>query len=120
MSRIGSGVDLDECLAIARLRQWAMDRHSIRAGRNVSYEREGWVRRRTTSYDAVQVRVIDMERALNLLNPEERLCLVMRYRDGQRDEATARIVGRSQRWVGYTIPKARLKLAQILDRWDML
>jgi DNA-directed RNA polymerase specialized sigma24 family protein len=113
-------MDVNEALAVARLRQWATLRVANRQGRTRNPNSHGWQRRDERSFDAAQVCVIDFERAMNALTDEEKVALVMRYRDRERDEVTARALGCSVRKVGYLVPSARHKLADILDRLNLL
>jgi DNA-directed RNA polymerase specialized sigma24 family protein len=113
-------MELNESLAVARLRQWAFLRCATRHGKTSNYRRSGWIRRSDRKYDGQQVTVIDFERALNRLDEDEQVALVHRYRDGESDEHIARNIGCSTRKVGYLVPAARRKLADILDRLDLL
>ncbi len=111
---------LDEALAVARLRQWAMTRTRQQHGKIAQYRRRGWQQRNDRTYDANQVRIIDFERAMNQLPDEDKVALVLHYRDGQLQPEIARAIGCSIRKVSYLLPSARRKLAAILDRLDLL
>jgi DNA-directed RNA polymerase specialized sigma24 family protein len=113
-------LDLDEALAVARLRQWARMKISNAQGRSRSWKREGWQQRNERTFDAAQVQVIDFERAMNALPDEQKIALIWRYRDGASDERTALALGCSVRKVSYLVPMARRALASILDRLNLL
>ncbi len=113
-------MQLEEALAVARLRQWAALRVSCHYGKATNYERQGWRTRNSTRYDAALVTVIDFERALNALPDDEKLALVLRYRDRADDRDVARMLGCSTRKLGYLIPNARRMLAARLDKLNLL
>lgn len=110
----------DEALTIARLRQWAALRTGLRAGRTASYRSAGYARRSSSMNDAAQVRVIDFERALDMLPDDAKIALILRYRDREPDAEICRAIRCSARKVGYLIPDARRKLATILDQLHLL
>jgi DNA-directed RNA polymerase specialized sigma24 family protein len=110
----------DEAMTIARLRQWASLRVKLNHGCAVRLKSGAWQRRDESRFDAAHVRVIDFERALGMLPERERVALILRYRDGQRDPETAIMLGCSLRTVGNLIPQARRRLAGILDRLNLL
>jgi DNA-directed RNA polymerase specialized sigma24 family protein len=110
-----------EALAIARLRQWAAMRCSNLQGKIRRPNARGWQRRDERTFDATLVRVIDFERALNMLrDDDEKVALVLRYRDRQVDRDIGLAIGCSIRKVDYLIPAARRRLAAILDRLNLL
>ncbi len=109
-----------EVLAIVRIRQWAADRAALRSARTVEYQRTGWQARNTRTFDARIVRVIDFERALATLTLEEQTVLLLTYRDGERQAATAHVANCSIRKLAYTLPAARKHLAEVLDRLYLL
>ena len=115
-----SMLNLDEALAVARLRQWAHMKISNSQGRSRSWKREGWQKRNDRCFDAAQVQVIDFERAMNALPDEQKVALIWRYRDGVSDELTAQALGCSVRKVSNLVPMARHALASILDRLNLL
>lgn len=110
----------DEALAVARLRQWAADRVALTSGRVTNYQREGWQHRHTRAADAKIVRVIAFAEALATLDPDEQAALVLTYRDRERAPEVALAIGCSVRKVCYLVPTARRKLADALDRRDLL
>jgi len=58
--------------------------------------------------------------ALATLHAEEQIALVLTYRDRERAPAVALAIGCSIREVSYLVPAARRKLAEVLDRLDLL
>jgi len=107
-------------MAIMRLKQWAFDRLQLRHGRTCKPEHSGYKERRRREADSRHVRVIDFERALGQLDPEEQQVLLLTYRDGLRHDHTASMLGMSVRKLYYFLPNARRKLTDILDRLDPL
>jgi DNA-directed RNA polymerase specialized sigma24 family protein len=110
----------DEALAVARLRQWASNKQTNRNGKTRNPNSLGWKNRDNRSADAVIVRILDFERALNQLDNAEQVALIMRYRDRESNEEISRLLCCSVRRVGYLIPTARQKLAVVLERWNLL
>ena len=110
----------DEALALARLRQWAVDRMALRSARTVDYQRHGWQQRNDRRFDARLVRVLDFDRALSALDGEEQAALILTHRDHEAIDAVARALACSARKVHYTLIAARRKLAAELDRLDLL
>jgi DNA-directed RNA polymerase specialized sigma24 family protein len=115
-----SGIPSDQVLAILRLRQWAVDRNALKCGRTTRMTHAGWRERRQSEADARNVRVIDFEKALATLDPAHQLALLLTYRDRQGHAATAAALGCSVRTVYYLLPAARRRLADVLDRRDLL
>lgn len=109
-----------EVLAVARLRQWAADRLAVQHGRVTNYKRQGWQQRNSRSEDAKIVRVIAFAEALATLDPDEQAALVLAYRDREREPDIAAALGCSTRKICYLLPTARRKLADALDRRDLL
>jgi hypothetical protein len=72
-----SGIPSDQVMAIMRLKQWAFDRAALRAGRTTRMEFSGWRARRQREADSRQVRVLDFERALSLLDPAHQQILLL-------------------------------------------
>jgi DNA-directed RNA polymerase specialized sigma24 family protein len=107
-------------MAIMRLRQWAFERSALRHGRTTKLKRDGWRERRSCESDSRQVRVIDFERALSSLTEIDQQMLVLAYRDSVPRVQAARILGMSPRKYYYDLPLARGRLANILDRLDLL
>ncbi len=103
-----SGIPSDQVLAILRLRQWAVESKALKCGR------------RETDADARNVRVIDFEKALATLDTTHQLALLMTYRDRAGHAATAAALGCSIRTLAYMLPAARRRLADVLDRRDLL
>jgi DNA-directed RNA polymerase specialized sigma24 family protein len=107
-------------MAIMRLKQWAFDRAALRAGRTTRMEFSGWRARRQREADSRQVRVIDFELALSKLDPMHRQILLLTYRDGIRHAQAAYMLGCSVKNIYYLLPAARRRLADTLDRLDLL
>lgn len=110
----------DEALAVARLRQWCCDRLQLASAKTVDYQRSGWRERRETEFDARLVRVIDFERVMDRMDPDEQIALVLAYRDRERFPAIAQMLHCSIRKLTYMIPAARRKLAAELDKLNLL
>jgi DNA-directed RNA polymerase specialized sigma24 family protein len=110
----------DQVMAILRLRQWAYERAAIRHGRNSKLEFSGWKGRRNRDADSRHVRVIDFERALGQLDPLHQQILVLAYRDNVPRDQAAKMLGISPRQIYYLLPAVRSRLAEILDRLDLL
>lgn len=115
-----SGIPSDQVMAIMRLKQWAFDRAALRHGRTANIEHSGWRERRMREQDSRHVRVMDFERALSCLDPAHQQMLLLTYRDGLRHAQTAAMLGCSVRAVYYLLPAARRRLADTLDRLDLL
>ena len=101
------GIPSDQVLAIMRLRQWAFERAKLRNGDTTRFARNGWRERRQRQCDARNVRVLDFERALSHLNPEQQQVLVLAYNDKARHQDIAAVLGCSPRKVTYLLPIAR-------------
>jgi len=112
----------DEVLTIGRLRQWAAERCALKNGKTLSYKNVGRPQASgcTNRYDAALVRVIDFERALETLPIDERLVLILTYRDKQDMPRIAVAIGCSMRKLDYLLPKARKHLAAELERQNLL
>ena len=115
-----SGLPSDQIMAIMRLKQWAFDRAALRHGRTARIEFSGWKERRQCEADSRNVRVIDFELALSKLDPMHQQILLLTYRDGIRHAQAAHMIGCSRRAIAYLLPAARRRLADILDRLDLL
>ena len=115
-----SGIPSDQVLAILRLRQWAVERTALKCGRTTRLTNAGWRERRETDADARNVRVIDFEKALATLDTAHQYALVLIYRDRVGHAATAAAIGCSIRTLAYMLPAARRRLADALDRRDLL
>lgn len=111
---------VSEALAMVRLRQWAVERARLRAGRAASYQRRGWQRRNARTCDAAQVRVLTFEQAFQRLSLDEQTALLATYCDGQSDMDAALVLGCSASKMHYLLPNARRHLAVILDRLGLL
>lgn len=110
----------NEVLALTRMRQWIYDRAALRSAKTTDYRKVGWRERRQCEADARLVRVIDFERALSRLSGDEQTILLSVYRDRNGNRDTARLCGYSERKLSYTLVLARLHLADVLDRLDLL
>lgn len=115
-----SGIPSDQVMAILRLKQWAFDRVQLRHGRTARLEFSGWRERRQREADSRNVRVIAFEEALARLDPAHQQVLILTYRDGLRHADAAAMLGCSPRTVSYLLPAARRRLADTLDRLDLL
>jgi DNA-directed RNA polymerase specialized sigma24 family protein len=115
-----SGIPSDQVLAILRLRQWAVESKALKCGRSTRLTTAGWRERRETDADARNVRVIDFEMALATLDTTHQMALVLTYRDRVGHQATAAAIGCSVRTLAYMLPAARRRLADVLDRRDLL
>jgi DNA-directed RNA polymerase specialized sigma24 family protein len=115
-----AAMDIEEVLAIGRLRQWAVDRLALADARTTNYRRVGWSRRNERGFDARNVRVIDFGRALRCLDADEQLALVLRYRDKETDPNIAVALHCSVRRISYLVPVARRKLAAQLLALNLL
>ena len=63
---------------------------------------------------------MDFERALAHLDPAHQQVLLLTYRDGLRHAQAANMLGCSVRTVYFLLPAARRRLADTLDRLDLL
>ncbi len=103
-----------------RLRQWTFERAKLRHGASTQLTRSGWIERRQRQVDALNVRVLDFERALSHLSHQEQQVLVLAYADSARTEDIAAVLCCSTRKAYYLIPEARRRLTDVLDRLDLL
>jgi DNA-directed RNA polymerase specialized sigma24 family protein len=112
----------DEALAVARLRQYAATRCALKGGKTLNLRNPGRPTQASsqTRHDAIIIRVIDFERALDTLEPAESVALMLCYRDNASYPSIAQALGCSTRKLAYLIPIARKHLADELDRRDML
>ena len=115
-----SGIPSDQVLAILRIKQWAVDRDALKCGRTTRMTSAGWSERRMTEADSRNVRVIDFERALSSLDPAHQSVLMLTYRDRHGHAAAAAAIGCSVSTLAYMLPAARRRLADALDRRDLL
>ncbi len=120
MAPAGFRLGSDQVLAILRLRQCAVERTALKCGRSTRLTNAGWRERRETDADARNVRVIDFEKALATLDAAHQYALVLTYRDRVGHAATAAAIGCSIRTLAYMVPDARRRLADALDRRDLL
>jgi DNA-directed RNA polymerase specialized sigma24 family protein len=111
--------ELDNLLAVLRLRQWCVKRGASPRGRPACKQR-GRVQRNNAEANAHIVFVIDFERALAKLAGWEVALLLMIYRDGHSMEQAAEMLGCCLRTVGYLLPKARRHLKEVLDAMGLL
>jgi hypothetical protein len=111
-----------EALAVTSLRRWAQDRSAIRNCKSPrAYSSgAGWIERRSCDADARQVRVIDFERAFDALPDADKLPILLTYRDGVPAHAAARILHTTPSVASYNSRQALTRLANILDRLDLL
>jgi DNA-directed RNA polymerase specialized sigma24 family protein len=111
-----------EVLAVARLRQWACDRSALANGKALNITSPGRPGRNNNSnrFDAALVRVIDFDRAIGSLDPDEQTALVLRYRDREPSHRIAQALRCSERKVEYLVPLARHHLANELERRNLL
>lgn len=109
-----------EALALGRLRQWSNDRAALRAARTCDYRRTGWQTRQDRQFDARLVRVIDFDRAMAKLSPQEQLALILTHRDREQIPRVAVAIGCCTRTVYTLLVEARRKLAAELEKLDLL
>jgi DNA-directed RNA polymerase specialized sigma24 family protein len=109
-----------EVLAIIAFRQWLWDRSAIRNGRTTSYKRTGYRERRQRDADATIVRAMDFERALGMLPPDQQAALLLTYHTGATRPDIARALSCSDRTAHTLLDTARAKLAQVLERLDLI
>ena len=64
--------------------------------------------------------MIDFEKALATLDTAHQYALILTYRDRAGHAATAAAIGCSVRTLAYMLPAARRRLADALDRRDLL
>ena len=116
---------LSDCLTTraaspAPSKNWIVPIRQSLHGRTCHIEHSGWRERRTRESDSRHVRVMDFERALAHLDPAHQQVLLLTYRDGLRHSQAASMLGCSVRAVYYLLPAARRRLADTLDRLDLL
>lgn len=92
----------------------------LRCGGTVAYKRSGWQQRATRSYDARLVRVLAFEQAFSKLTSGEQSLLLFAYRDGISSGTVSHIAACSVPFAQASLHAARLRLANILDRRDLL
>jgi len=115
-----------DALVILRLRQWRQNREILRSGvtrRFVDPDARPGRKTRSSNSNHAEARliaVIDLERVLNLLHEDERTALIAVYHDGQTMRRAAEIMDISDRKMAYLLPAARAKLANLLDRRNLL
>jgi DNA-directed RNA polymerase specialized sigma24 family protein len=63
---------------------------------------------------------MDFERALDQLTEVEQIILMLTYCERQRQYHSAEVMQRPIRKVSYILPRARKRLADLLDRMDLL
>jgi DNA-directed RNA polymerase specialized sigma24 family protein len=115
-----NGIPSDQVLAILRIKQWGVDRAALKTARTMEISRRGWRERRAREADSRIVRVLSFEQALQHLDPAHQMALILTYRDRQGHAATAAALGCSVRTPAYMLPAARRRLADTLDRLDLL
>jgi hypothetical protein len=71
------GLPADHVLTIIRIKQWQQDRAALATSRTTDYTRTGWKQRNHRAADARIVRVLDFERAFDLLEEEHQLALAL-------------------------------------------
>ena len=74
----------------------------------------------TRAVDARIVRVLSFEKGFSALSAEYQTILAAKYRDNLPDTDTAAIMNCSVRKVTYVLPIARERLADTLNRLDLL
>ncbi len=107
-------------LAKLRIKQWLIDRTKLNAGTGNNYARSGWRARRSADSDARIVRCLDFERALLQLPQVDAQIILLTYREKQTAETTARLIGANISTIYHRKPKAIARLAEILDKNDLL
>jgi DNA-directed RNA polymerase specialized sigma24 family protein len=114
------GIPADQVLAILRIRQWAQDRQALKTSRTTDYQRTGWQQRKSRAVDARIVRVLSFEQAFSRLDTDQQQVLAATYRDNLTHNETAALLDCSPRKICYLLPAARGRLADILNRLDLL
>ncbi len=109
-----------EILAIVALRQWMRDRSALRNGRATNYRRAGYRERRQRDADAAIVRALDFERALGTLPAPQQAALLITYRLGATRPEIARALACSTRTADTLVVAARRRLANTLERLDLI
>jgi DNA-directed RNA polymerase specialized sigma24 family protein len=113
-------VTILEVKAITRIRLWQHDRNLLRRGTAVDYRRQGWQKRGTALYDARLVRVVDFERVLESLAPEDQQLIILAHCEQRTARETAAIVGAEESTARRRTDRALARLAIALDRAGLL
>lgn len=105
-----------QSLAVASLRRWFYDRAKLHQGEASQAQHNGYTPRQSRQADARQVRCIDFERAFAILTPDDRIPLLLVYRDQLPLKHVADILGCSPRLALYHADSGLAKLTDVLDR----
>ena len=110
-----------QSLAVASLRRWSYDRAKLHQGEASQAQHNGYTPRQSRQGGrARQVRCIDFERAFAILTPDDRIPLLLVYRDQLPLKHVADILGCSPRLALYHADSGLAKLTDVLDRLHLL
>jgi DNA-directed RNA polymerase specialized sigma24 family protein len=109
-----------EALAVAALRRWCTERAALRKGEVSNVAAQGWQPRNARAADARIVRVLSFEQAFATLAEREQSALLLAYRDGLSTGAVSNALRLSVPLTQARLVRARLSLADALDRRDLL
>ena len=111
-----------EALAAAWLRSHGANKQMIKAGRNQCYDaKRGRPGTNSTSrFDARVVGVIDGDRIMAQLDPNDAALLVLKFIHGRDLSECSRALAKSQRTISYRINSALSELARLLEYNDMV
>jgi len=114
--------NLTQTMARTRIRQWNQERTALRAGRAKDYTPRGRAPRvpSTCRYDAALTRCLDFEREFGKLHEEDQQILLLIVREGQPQRVVAEALHMSTRCLSYKLPTALDRLANLLDRVNLL
>ncbi len=121
---MGAVMKPDEVIAVTALRRWAWERGRLRRGAVaiVLPQLPGRQRPapRSALREAALIRCIDFERVYAVLTDEQQALLSARYVEGLPDRITAQLLDLTPAQVFRRLEIARLRLASLLDRADLL
>jgi DNA-directed RNA polymerase specialized sigma24 family protein len=111
-----------QIMAIARLRQWRTDRIALNNPKThkISKQTQARAVRGSAIYDARIVRALDFERALAKLPPREIQAMILHCADRESLDSVAAILACSNRTASYLVADATRRLADELERRDLL
>jgi len=109
-----------EALAVTAFRRWCADRAAIRSGQTMQYKQRGWTPRSQCQTDARIVRALSFEQAFETLPDHEQSALLLAYRDGLSTPALCSVLRCRLPVAQAALASGRLRLANALDRRDLL
>jgi len=109
-----------EALAVTAFRRWCADRDAIRRGHTMQFKQRGWTPRTQCQTDARIVRALSFEAAFNTLPEREQSALLLAYRDGLSTPAFSGVLRCPIPHAQAALASGRLRLANALDRRDLL